>query len=81
MQGLQRTDVIAQKYDNQKKLAEYAAENKSFNEYQSLFKKNEDLYARKFALALLERFPTTHYRVHNFGILLSPDHLRRKFSR
>ena len=51
MQGLQRTDVIAQKYDNQKKLAEYATENKSFNEYQSLFKKNEDLYARKFALA------------------------------
>jgi len=51
MQGLQRTDVIAQKYDNQKKLAEYAIENKSFNEYQPLFNKNEELYARKFALA------------------------------
>jgi hypothetical protein len=51
MQGLQRTDVIAQKYDNQKKLAEYAAVTKSFNGYQLLFKKNEELYARKFALA------------------------------
>ena len=29
----------------------------------------------------LERFPTTPEGVHNFGILLSPDHFRRKFSR
>ena len=51
MQGLQRTGVIAQKYNSQKRLAEYASKKSSFKSYQSLFQENEELYARKFALA------------------------------
>ena len=51
MQGLQRTDVIAQKYSNQKKLADFAMNNSSFKNYQPLFQKNKELYERKFALA------------------------------
>ena len=42
---------------------------------------NRSTEPRDSASALLERFSTAPYGAHNFGILLSPDHLRRKFSR
>ncbi len=42
---------------------------------------NRSTKSRDLASALLERFPTAPEGAHNFGILLSPDHLRRKFSR
>ncbi len=51
MQGLQRTDVIEQTYKNQNYLMEYAETNPELAKYVPLFKKNDDLYKRKFALS------------------------------
>lgn len=51
MQGLQRTDVIEQTYKNQNYLKEYAETNPELAKYVPLFKKNDDLYKRKFALS------------------------------
>ena len=49
--------------------------------YAWIFTSNRSTKSRDLASALLERFPTAPYGAHNFGISLSPDHLRRKFSR
>jgi hypothetical protein len=51
MQGLQRTDVIEQTYKDQNYLLEYAETNPELAKYVPLFKKNEDLYKRKFELS------------------------------
>lgn len=51
MQGLQRTNVIAQTYKDQEYLEQYALSNKELVEYVPLFKKNEELYERKFKLS------------------------------
>jgi hypothetical protein len=51
MQGLQRTDVIAQAYKDQKSLQDYAQKNLEKNYYLPLFAKNDALYKRKFELS------------------------------
>lgn len=51
MQGLQRTDVIAQTYKDQSYLEQYALKNPELSYYVPFFKKNEDLYKRKFELS------------------------------
>lgn len=50
MQGLQRTDVLAKTKSDQQKLLAFAKTNESFSSYVPLFKKNEELYNRKFEL-------------------------------
>ena len=51
MQGLSRTDVLAQTYQDQQKLTQYVASNKEMSSYQTIFKKNNELYMRKFELS------------------------------
>ena len=51
MQGLIRTNLIAQKYESQKKLKEFAISSSEYKDYLPFFEKNEQLYARKFALS------------------------------
>lgn len=51
MQGLQRTDVIAQAYKDQQALLTYAKTNPEMNYYVPLFAKNDALYARKFEMS------------------------------
>jgi len=51
MQGLQRTDVIEQTFKDQDYLLEYANNNPELKYYVPLFKKNKELYARKFELS------------------------------
>ena len=51
MQGLQRTDVIAETYSDQNSLKKYAKSHPDLNYYLSYFDKNESLYKRKFELS------------------------------
>jgi hypothetical protein len=51
MQGLQRTDVIAQTYKDQEYLEQYALRNPSLASYVPLFEENKKLYDRKFELS------------------------------
>jgi hypothetical protein len=51
MQGLRRTDVLAQTYQDQIKLAQYVASTKEMSSYLPIFKKNNELYMRKFELS------------------------------
>lgn len=51
MQGLQRTDVIAQTYKDQNYLEQYALGNPELSYYGPLFAKNKELYTRKFELS------------------------------
>lgn len=51
MQGLQRTSVIEQTYKDQNYLLEYAETNPELASYVPLFKKNEELYQRKFKIS------------------------------
>ncbi len=51
LQGLQRTDVIAQTYKDQSYLEQYALSNGDLATYVPLFEKNRQLYKRKFQLS------------------------------
>jgi hypothetical protein len=51
MQGLQRTDVIAETYSDQNSLKKYAESNPDLNYYLPYFDKNKALYERKFELS------------------------------
>lgn len=51
MQGLSRTDVIAQTYKDQEKLLDFAVTNRAMNSYVPIFDKNKQLYKRKFELS------------------------------
>jgi hypothetical protein len=51
MQGLQRTDVIAETYSDQNSLKKYAESHPDLNYYLPYFDKNKALYKRKFELS------------------------------
>lgn len=51
LQGLQRTDVIAQTYKDQNNLEQYALNDGNLSAYVPLFEKNRQLYKRKFQLS------------------------------
>ena len=51
MQGLSRTDVIAQTYKDQKYLEQHALKTPKLANYASYFTKNRELYKRKFELS------------------------------
>lgn len=67
MQGLERTGIIAQKYQAQKQMADFASNHKKLKDYLPLFKKNKSLYERKFALSRDYIYLNQLYRNGIFG--------------